>query len=106
MTKDPIVTAKIIHSLFLSTSLCRANHHAHKNYSGASEHQRSNQSHWRRCEDRLGPSVLGHQGRHRPVSPTTEDLNQVDYTGWFTNGEKFDSTVDANQPYSFTIGER
>jgi FKBP-type peptidyl-prolyl cis-trans isomerase FkpA len=33
------------------------------------------------------------------------DHVKVHYTGWFTNGKKFDSTVDANQPYSFTLGK-
>lgn len=32
------------------------------------------------------------------------DQIKVHYTGWFTDGKKFDSTVDAHQPYSFTLG--
>ena len=28
----------------------------------------------------------------------------VHYTGWLTSGKKFDSSVDAHQPYDFTIG--
>jgi FKBP-type peptidyl-prolyl cis-trans isomerase FkpA len=33
------------------------------------------------------------------------DRVKVHYTGWFTSGKKFDSSVDAHQPYSFTLGK-
>ncbi|HKH98344.1 MAG TPA: FKBP-type peptidyl-prolyl cis-trans isomerase [Candidatus Sulfotelmatobacter sp.] len=33
------------------------------------------------------------------------DHVKVHYTGWFTTGKKFDSSVDAHQPYDFTLGK-
>ncbi len=33
------------------------------------------------------------------------DHVKVHYTGWLTSGKKFDSSVDAHQPFDFTIGK-
>ena len=33
------------------------------------------------------------------------DHVKVHYTGWLTTGKKFDSSVDARQPFDFTIGK-
>ena len=35
---------------------------------------------------------------------TTGKSVDVHYTGWLTNGTKFDSSVDRGQPFSFPLG--
>jgi FKBP-type peptidyl-prolyl cis-trans isomerase len=43
---------------------------------------------------RVGTGALAKEGSHV----------RVHYTGWLANGKKFDSSVDAGQPFDFTIG--
>ena len=38
-------------------------------------------------------------------TPTPGKQVTVHYTGWLTNGTKFDSSLDKNQPFTFTIGK-
>jgi len=57
-------------------------------------------------EPKKTPSGLEYWDIKVGTGPTAEKghMVTVNYTGWLTNGKKFDSSVDAGKPFDFTLG--
>lgn len=47
--------------------------------------------------------IVAQAGSGRAAEPGQQV--QVHYTGWLTDGQKFDSSVDSGQPFSFPLGQ-
>ena len=58
-------------------------------------------------KESVSPSGLRHidLAEGKGNSPRPSDRVKVHYTGWLTNGKKFDSSVDRREPASFKLNQ-
>jgi FKBP-type peptidyl-prolyl cis-trans isomerase len=86
-----ILTLTAVSVVAQSASKASANTKAPTKVTGDGVKTPSGLTYW---DIRLGTGDVAKEGSHV----------RVHYTGWLTNGKKFDSSVDAGKPFDFTIG--
>ena len=59
---------------------------------------------WKNSFSTISNSLFDKNITHRFVISKAGDVLTVHYTGTLENGEKFDSSVDRDQPFTFTVG--
>jgi FKBP-type peptidyl-prolyl cis-trans isomerase len=94
MTRYVIAVAVLLAlstAIFAQTAAKKTNTNAPAKVTGDGVTTPSGLKYW---DIRVGNSDVAKEGSHV----------RVHYTGWLTNGKKFDSSVDGGKPFDFTIG--
>ena len=92
MAKQKLVVLVVMLALFVTASvLAQTNTSSPTKVTGAPKTTTSGLQYWDLVVGTGATAVAG-----KPV--------RVHYTGWLTNGTKFDSSVDRNEPFVFSLG--
>lgn len=92
MTKQKLIVLVVMLALFVTASvLAQTNTSSPTKVNGAPKTTASGLQYWDLVVGTGATAVAGKSVR-------------VHYTGWLTNGTKFDSSVDRNEPFVFSLG--